>query len=116
MIRRPPRSTRTDQLFPYTTLFRSYSPTSLFQAKRGPLVGRMSKWRVKLGRTLCSGTGDSVSGSGTSGIVSRLWSRWLGDRKSTRLNSVTNAHLVCRLLLEKKKKIITRIIRAERHD
>src|SRR3546814_2201823 len=25
-----------------------------------------------------------------------------GDRKSTRLNSITNAHLVCRLLLEKK--------------
>src|SRR3546814_3754386 len=25
------------------------------------------------------------------------------DRKSTRLNSVTHAHLVCRLLLEKKK-------------
>src|SRR3546814_428850 len=27
MIRRPPRSTRTDTLFPYTTLFRSLSPT-----------------------------------------------------------------------------------------
>src|SRR3546814_7445736 len=26
------------------------------------------------------------------------------DRKSTRLNPVTNAHLVCRLLLEKKNK------------
>src|SRR3546814_4180434 len=26
MIRRPPRSTRTDTLFPYTTLFRSQSP------------------------------------------------------------------------------------------
>src|SRR3546814_2185224 len=26
------------------------------------------------------------------------------DRKSTRLNPVTNAHLVCRLLLEKKKR------------
>src|SRR3546814_5403072 len=26
------------------------------------------------------------------------------DRKSTRLNSVTNAHIVCRLLLEKQKK------------
>src|SRR3546814_9773049 len=26
------------------------------------------------------------------------------DRKSTRLNSVTNAHIVCRLLLEKNKK------------
>src|SRR3546814_2597885 len=25
MIRRPPRSTRTDTLFPYTTLFRSHS-------------------------------------------------------------------------------------------
>src|SRR3546814_12010718 len=27
MIRRPPRSTRTDTLFPYTTLFRSYRDT-----------------------------------------------------------------------------------------
>src|SRR3546814_17481780 len=27
MIRRPPRSTRTDTLFPYTTLFRSHSTT-----------------------------------------------------------------------------------------
>src|SRR3546814_18505000 len=26
MIRRPPRSTRTDTLFPYTTLFRSIPP------------------------------------------------------------------------------------------
>src|SRR3546814_4275910 len=26
MIRRPPRSTRTDTLFPYTTLFRSHQP------------------------------------------------------------------------------------------
>src|SRR3546814_767468 len=31
MIRRPPRSTRTDTLFPYTTLFRSQS-TAPFQA------------------------------------------------------------------------------------
>src|SRR3546814_14697563 len=28
MIRRPPRSTRTDTLFPYTTLFRSYGERS----------------------------------------------------------------------------------------
>src|SRR3546814_14570950 len=27
MIRRPPRSTRTDTLFPYTTLFRSSTPS-----------------------------------------------------------------------------------------
>src|SRR3546814_7231344 len=31
MIRRPPRSTRTDTLFPYTTLFRSHGP----RAERG---------------------------------------------------------------------------------
>src|SRR3546814_5648138 len=32
MIRRPPRSTRTDTLFPYTTLFRSADATSFILA------------------------------------------------------------------------------------
>src|SRR3546814_2102421 len=37
MIRRPPRSTRTDTLFPYTTLFRSrgYVPDGFFAGRRG---------------------------------------------------------------------------------
>src|SRR3546814_6008536 len=37
MIRRPPRSTRTDTLFPYTTLFRSRDadPRSAHQLGRG---------------------------------------------------------------------------------
>src|SRR3546814_4205071 len=30
MIRRPPRSTRTDTLFPYTTLFRARQPQKCF--------------------------------------------------------------------------------------
>src|SRR3546814_11789757 len=34
MIRRPPRSTRTDTLFPYTTLFRSPLPPDLGQQPR----------------------------------------------------------------------------------
>src|SRR3546814_2612904 len=34
MIRRPPRSTRTDTLFPYTTLFRSRF-VSVFENSRG---------------------------------------------------------------------------------
>src|SRR3546814_11110139 len=34
MIRRPPRSTRTDTLFPYTTLFRSHRS---FRARQGPV-------------------------------------------------------------------------------
>src|SRR3546814_19639965 len=33
MIRRPPRSTRTDTLFPYTTLFRSLHPVTRRNAK-----------------------------------------------------------------------------------
>src|SRR3546814_4125378 len=32
MIRRPPRSTRTDTLFPYTTLFRSFGITAVLGA------------------------------------------------------------------------------------
>src|SRR3546814_19270516 len=32
MIRRPPRSTRTDTLFPYTTLFRSEKLIAVFKA------------------------------------------------------------------------------------
>src|SRR3546814_13388488 len=35
MIRRPPRSTRTDTLFPYTTLFRSEPAGSELGAERG---------------------------------------------------------------------------------
>src|SRR3546814_9659984 len=33
MIRRPPRSTRTDTLFPYTTLFRSQVPALLDEGR-----------------------------------------------------------------------------------
>src|SRR3546814_19356209 len=37
MIRRPPRSTRTDTLFPYTTLFRSITGATIDE--RGRFVG-----------------------------------------------------------------------------
>src|SRR3546814_6931149 len=43
MIRRPPRSTRTDTLFPYTTLFRSSYPRSLSrQGNLWPIRERVS--------------------------------------------------------------------------
>src|SRR3546814_14434634 len=41
MIRRPPRSTRTDTLFPYTTLFRSFVRT-LCGGRISLLVGAVS--------------------------------------------------------------------------
>src|SRR3546814_10866415 len=39
MIRRPPRSTRTDTLFPHTTLFRSYPEPSYVQVARDERTG-----------------------------------------------------------------------------
>src|SRR3546814_19758821 len=39
MIRRPPRSTRTDTLFPSTTLFRSITPLTLTSYEHGTILG-----------------------------------------------------------------------------
>src|SRR3546814_17885064 len=58
MIRRPPRSTRTDTLFPYTTLFRSESDILLaslevsdaikfsWQSTITPASGSIDEWRA----------------------------------------------------------------------
>src|SRR3546814_6997264 len=48
MIRRPPRSTRTDTLFPYTTLFRSSISRSSFDW--GVKVPGDERRHVRLGR------------------------------------------------------------------
>src|SRR3546814_10025302 len=53
MIRRPPRSTRTDTLFPYTTLFRSQLDHQLGQALEaadGPLDGLAAGLELGLGQ------------------------------------------------------------------
>src|SRR3546814_2801553 len=42
MIRRPPRSTRTDTLFPYTTLFRSFSVYAPSESLSVPLAASYS--------------------------------------------------------------------------
>src|SRR3546814_8245673 len=49
MIRRPPRSTRTDTLFPYTTLFRS---SALPAELRPRAIFAGSPWVVRSGRRL----------------------------------------------------------------
>src|SRR3546814_19070797 len=51
MIRRPPRSTRTDTLFPYTTLFRSQLPVPARPA--GPL-----RWKRKKQTSRCRDIGQ----------------------------------------------------------
>src|SRR3546814_10808219 len=54
MIRRPPRSTRTDTLFPYTTLFRSSSASS--RPIRSPLstASRSPRDRTAASRSGCA--------------------------------------------------------------
>src|SRR2546430_12667161 len=91
MIRRPPRST----LFPYTTLFRSDRLQEAdWGIPRAIISDRDSKFMSKFWKT----TFNKLS-------VSMLTAT--ADRKSTRLNSSHSQNLVCRLLLEKKKKIHT---------
>src|SRR3546814_18627488 len=57
MIRRPPRSTRTDTLFPYTTLFRSRKPRALAHADRVAQAVDLDMvaagWSPTIGNYLC---------------------------------------------------------------
>src|SRR3546814_11882401 len=63
MIRRPPRSTRTDTLFPYTTLFRS--PVAEKPASRAASLDRRflvaSRRRHRIVKTAASGSSHSVT-------------------------------------------------------
>src|SRR3546814_4349971 len=87
MIRRPPRSTRTDTLFPYTTLFRSVHHLRVHRFT--------GAW--------CGGPCSSVGWGALPGRP-RLRRRVALPRSEEHTSElqVTNAHLVCRLLLEKK--------------
>src|SRR3989442_8796348 len=80
MIRRPPRST----LFPYTTLFRS--------------------------RTSSSGSGrrDPARTRGVPASALLPVAKQRSEEHTSELQS--RPHLVCRLLLEKKKKTIIRVV------
>src|SRR3546814_8174948 len=52
MIRRPPRSTRTDTLFPYTTLFRSRDGGEIDRRAHRQDIGRRRgrRWPARRGR------------------------------------------------------------------
>src|SRR3712207_8294555 len=88
MIRRPPRST----LFPYTTLFRS--------ALAHHVAVEPGRAERVFGDHPSRGEDDEI-GIGAAGRFGRAGE----DRKSTRLNSQSRQYLVCRLLLEKKKRL-----------
>src|SRR3989442_5275891 len=83
MIRRPPRST----LFPYTTLFRSR------RSRRAPAAPE--PWPPACGTAL----------AGTSSHPPRATRGGQGRSEEHTSELQSRPHLVCRLLLEKKKKL-----------
>src|SRR3712207_7630892 len=102
MIRRPPRST----LFPYTTLFRSPPPPRLWlrhgvrhQHDLDPVVrrlvgdGRVAEHRAAVPAQIRHGSGMDQGGEAA---------RSRSEEHTSELQS--RQYLVCRLLLEKKKK------------
>src|SRR3712207_7603579 len=92
MIRRPPRST----LFPYTTLFRSREPHVLHRVLRIEVDAVEGAVRVPR-RRRAAGVSEVEDGVGKPGApVVR------SEEHTSELQS--RQYLVCRLLLEKKKK------------
>src|SRR3546814_9344834 len=107
MIRRPPRSTRTDTLFPYTTLFRSeryiigdvwahegcarglYGPRAVHRGPSAASRLRSIRYVWRTGKRASDGRGAPSQGSAPdeSFFQRSLYGSVEGDRKSTRLNS-----------------------------
>src|SRR2546422_7562141 len=91
MIRRPPRST----LFPYTTLFRSYP-----LGRRGAFA-----WRVLGGTILPAREISPLKGQSLRFVPPDQRNEPQALRSEEHTSELqSRLHLVCRLLLEKKKK------------
>src|SRR2546421_7466815 len=90
MIRRPPRST----LFPYTTLFRSLRFKIIWGVQKNRLTGIIEVSREDVSSARYQGLNQSRTTSGKN--VER------SEEHTSELQS--RSDLVCRLLLEKKKK------------
>src|SRR3546814_1766437 len=141
MIRRPPRSTRTDTLFPYTTLFRSglcRFPENRSRALEGRRAAgrsgrlyladrRAATARTRSDRRACGPVQprcrdpahrrhDGQPGLYRRGHHLRRRARLAGSQigRAHVSTPVTNAHLVCRLLLEKKKITYTLMLKKTR--
>src|SRR3712207_7056225 len=97
MIRRPPRST----LFPYTTLFRSASPTEMSRVQRASNEDVGLVYRIKPAIDLpiiAVGTAFSIYGFG------QIYNKPTTKRSEEHTSELqSRQYLVCRLLLEKKK-------------
>src|SRR3712207_7491217 len=102
MIRRPPRST----LFPYTTLFRSYRSLGFRE------TGRRTAYRLDGPARKTAPGGADARGVDTLrfGDLPELYGVDLWGRSEEHTSELqSRQYLVCRLLLEKKKKIFSEI-------
>src|SRR3546814_17116961 len=97
MVRRPPRSTRTDTLFPYTTRFRSMSSKTVLLLKEIEIA--IQRLPNGGGLPLPAYASDGAAGMdvvaaetltlrpGARHAVATGFAMAIPDRKSTRLNS-----------------------------
>src|SRR3546814_1561463 len=117
MIRRPPRSTLTDTLFPYTTLFRSGagSPSGVHRQHQHLVAEPVGDLGDQLGATDGGGVHRGLVRPSTEQAVHVLdrgdspADRQRDEDRSEEHTSetpVTNAHLVCSRLLEKKQRLL----------
>src|SRR3546814_12430482 len=85
MTRRPPRSTRTDTLVPYTTRFRSGGGSEALEWDSEETKGgaRPRDWRRTKANSIEGGTSEVMLNV----IAKRILDLPGADRKSTRLNS-----------------------------
>src|SRR2546425_5538664 len=95
MIRRPPRST----LFPYTTLFRSIFATA--SLREGFIAPQLKLAVIPEHRLVRRRRAQAAPAQGARAAIRAFRS----EEHTSELQSL--AYLVCRLLLEKKKKITT---------
>src|SRR3546814_5822983 len=109
LLLRPLMSTRTDTLFPYTTLFRS--PPAVREPGPVRLDGACTAERFEVAHERAVPVDDrpeDVEDESLDVSERRSFARRPAAAEIGRAHvrtPVTNAHLVCRLLLEKKKKI-----------
>src|SRR3546814_5445474 len=115
MIRRPPRSTRTDTLLPYTTLFRSIADRQAeqqlrvtfarrFEIEKGVPRDDVEVAEVSLEQRIVA---ERVSANAARHVVDAVETH-LRQQRGVQLHQigrapvrtpVTNAHPVCRILL-----------------
>src|SRR3546814_3054639 len=113
-IHRPPRSTLTDTLFPYTTLFRSQKYNTKICLKREDLnhtgahkinntIGQILMAK-RLGKNrIIEETGAGQHGVATATVCALMGIQCVEIGRAHVCTPVTNEHLVCRLLLDTTK-------------